>query len=37
MLFKDVPIWAHFFLRHVDDVCLKVSPATAVDRSCAKG
>ena len=37
MLFKELPIWAHFYLAHEADVCLKVSDTTAVDRSCAKG
>lgn len=37
MLFKDLPIWAHFFLPHDDDVCCKTAPTTAVDCSCAPG
>jgi hypothetical protein len=37
MLFKDLPIWDHFFLPHQDDVCLKTGPSTAVDASCARG
>ena len=37
MLFKDLPIRAHYFLHHVDDVCRKIGPTAAVDRSCAPG
>ena len=37
MLFKDLPMWAHFFLPHDEDVCRKTGPTTAVDRSCAPG
>lgn len=37
MLFKDLPHLAHFFLVNDDEVCLKISPTTAVDRFCARG
>ena len=37
MLFKDLPLQAHFFLPDQDDVCRKITPTQAVDRSCARG
>ena len=37
MLFKDLPMWALFFLPHDADVCRKTGPTTAMDRSCAPG
>lgn len=37
MLFKDLPVRAHFFLPGQDDVCLKITETQAVDASCARG